>query len=100
MEKIKSKEKLSLNGFFSLKIDELLVIDLNSNGNIDLSNPSGSYFDFAKVCFGEPEICDDITLENSMSFNWFWFLAKILIEKEARIVTYQCELKLSIKGTV
>ena len=99
-EKIKSKEKLSLNGFFSLQIDELFAIDLNSNGTIYLSNPYGSYFGYAKVCFGIPEICDDVDLENSMSFTWIWFWSKILIEREARIVMHQCELKISIKGTV
>ena len=98
IEIIKSNEKLSLNGFFTLQIDELGVIDLDSNGTIDLSNPFGSYSQSAKVCFGKPEICDDVNLGNSMSFTWFW--SKILIEKEARIVMDQCELKLSIKGTV
>ena len=98
IEKIKSKEKLSLYGFFSLKIDELGVIDFYSNGTIDLSNPFGSYSQSAKVCFGMPEICDNVNLGNSMSVNWFW--SKILIEREARIVIDQFEWKLSIKGTV
>ena len=98
IEKIKSKEKLSLSGFFTLNIDELGVMYLDSNGTIDLSNPFGSYSQSAKVCFGKPEICEDVNFGNSMSITWFW--SKILIEREARIVTYQCEFKLSIKGTV
>ena len=98
IEKIKSKEKLSLNGFFSLYFDDLGVIDFYSNGTIDLSNPFGSYSQSAKVCFGMPEICDDVNLGNSMSVAWFW--SKILIEREARIVIDQFEWKLSIKGTV
>jgi hypothetical protein len=96
IEKNKSKEKLSFNGFFTLQIDELGAIDLNYNGTVDPSDPS--YFQFAKVCFGKPEICNDITLGNSMPFAWFW--SKILIEREARIIIDQFELKLSIKGTV
>ena len=71
---------------------------LDSNGTIDLSNPFGSYSQSAKVCFGKPEICEDVNLGNSMSITWFW--SKILIEREARIVIDQCEFKLSIKGTV
>ena len=98
IEKIKSKEKLSLNGFFTLQIDELGVIYLDSNGIIDLSNPFGSYSQSAKVCFGKPEICNDVDLGNPMSFTWFW--SKILIEREARIVIDQFEWKLSFKGTV
>ena len=98
IEKIKSKEKLSLSGFFTLNIDELGVMYLDSNGTIDLSNPFGSYSQSAKVCFGKPEICKDVNLGNSMSITWFW--SKILIEREARIVIDQCEFKLSIKGTV
>ena len=98
IEKIKSKEKLSLYGFFTLQIDELGVIYLDCNGIIDLSNPFGSYSQSAKVCFGKPEICEDVNLGNSMSITWFW--SKILIEREARIVIDQCEFKLSIKGTV
>ena len=87
---------MSFNGFFTLQIDELGAIDLNYNGTVDPSDPS--YFQFAKVCFGKPEICNDITLGNSMPFAWFW--SKILIEREARIIIDQFELKLSIKGTV
>ena len=109
IEKIKSKEKLSLSGFFTLNIDELGVMYLDSNGTIDLSNPFGSYSQSAKVCFGKPEICDDVNLGNAIwpTFGprlaqiwptWFW--SKMLIEREARIVIDQCEFKLSIKGTV
>ena len=98
IEKIKSKEKLSLSGFFTLNIDDLGVMYLDSNGTIDLSNPFSSYSQSATVCFGKPEICDDVNLGNSMSITWFW--SKILIEREARIVIDQCEFKLSIKGTV
>ena len=98
IEKIMSKEKMSLNGFVILKIDELFAIELNSNGTIDLSNPFGSYSQSAKVCFGKPEICHNVNLGNSMSVTWFW--SKFLIEREARIVIDQFEWKLSIKGTV
>ena len=98
IETIKSKEKLSLSGFFTLNIDELGVMYLDSNGTIDLSNPFGSYSQSAKVCFGKQEICEDVNLGNSMSITWFW--SKILIEREARIVIDQFEWKLSIKGTV
>ena len=98
IEKIKSKEKLSLSGFFTLNIDELGVMYLDSNGTIDLLNPFSSYSQSAKVCFGKQEICEDVNFGNSMSITWFW--SKILIEREARIVIDQCEFKLTIKGTV
>ena len=98
IEKIKSREKLALNGSVDLEIDEF-ELKLNFDGMIDLAKPFGSYSQSVKVCFGKPEICDDITLENSFPFFPFtWFLSKMLIEKEARIVIDQLELKLSIKG--
>ena len=95
VEKIKSREKLPLNGSQSLKIDEF-EYDLNFNGLIDLSNPFDSYPPTLKACFGKPEICDYITV-GSPNF-YPWFLAKMVIEKEARIVFGQFEMKLSIKG--
>ena len=61
IEKIKSREKLPLNGSVSLKIDEF-EYDLNFNGLIDLSNPFDSYPPTLKACFGKPEICDYITV--------------------------------------
>jgi len=98
IEKIKSREKLFLNGSVGLEIDEF-ELDLNFKGLIDLMNPIFSYPNVnsgLKVCFGNPEICHDILLGNSWFFTWF--LSKMLIEKEARIVIDQLELKLSIKG--
>ena len=93
IEKIKAKEKLSLNGSVSLEIDEF-KFDLNFKGLIYLSNPF--YYPNVRVCFGKSEICDQIRLDSQIFFPWF--LTKILIEKEARIVMGQLELKLSIKG--
>ena len=95
IEKIKSREKLPLNGSQSLKIDEF-EYDLNFNGLIDLSNPFGSYPPTLKACFGKPEICDYITVGSPIFYPWF--LTKMVIEKEARIVFGQFEMKLSIKG--
>ena len=93
IEKIKTREKLSLNGSVSLEIDEF-KFDLNFKGFVDLSDPF-NYPD-VKVCFGKPEICDEIRLESQIFLPWF--LTKMLIEKEARILMDQLELKLSIKG--
>ena len=96
IEKIKSKEKLPLNGSFSLKIDDF-EYDLEIKGLIDLSNPmASSYRQSIKVCFGKPEICDNITLGNPILGPWF--LTKLLTQKEARLVFDQFELKLSITG--
>jgi hypothetical protein len=94
IEKIKSREKLFLNGSVGLEIDEF-ELNLNFNGLIDLSKSFGSYSQSVKVCFGKPEICDDITLRDLVQI---WFLSKMLIEKEVRIVIDQLELKFSIKG--
>jgi hypothetical protein len=100
IEKIKSREKLPLNGSQSLKIDEF-EYDLNFNGLIDLSNPFDSnlpppYSSTLKACFGKPEICDYITVRSPIFYPWF--LTKMVIEKEARISFDQFEMKLSIKG--
>ena len=95
IEKIKSREKLPLNGSISLKIDEF-EYDLNFNGLIDLSNPFDSYPPTLKACFGKPEICDYINVGSP--FFYTWFLTKMVIEKEARIVIGRFEMKLSIKG--
>ena len=97
IEKIKSREKLPLNGSQSLKIDEF-EYDLNFNGLIDLSNPFENP-PTLKVCFGKSEICDYITVGTVGSPIFYpWFLTKMVIEKEARIVFDQFEMKLSIKG--
>ena len=100
IEKIKSREKLPLNGSQSLKIDEF-EYDLNFNGLIDLSNPFDSnlpppYSPTLKACFGKPEICDYITVRSPIFYPWF--LTKMVIEKEARIIFGKFEMKLSIKG--
>jgi len=95
IEKIKSREKLPLNGSMSLNID-YFEYDLSFNGLIDLSNPFDSYPPTLKVCFGKLEICDYITVGSPIFYPWF--LTKMLIEKEARIVFGQFEMKLSING--
>jgi len=100
IEKIKSREKLPLNGSMSLKIDGF-EYDLDIKGLIDLSNPMGLYRQSIKVCFGKPEICDNITLGNPILAPWFfapWFLTKLVTQKKARIVFDQFELNLSISG--
>ena len=96
IEKINSGEKLALNGSFDLEIDEF-ELKLNFDGIIDLSKPFGSYFNAqsVKVCFGQPEICHNTTLENSIPF---WLLSELHFKKEARILIDQLELKLSITG--
>ena len=96
IEKIKSSEKLPLNGSISLKIDDF-EYDLEIKGLIDLSNPmASSYRQSIKVCFGKPEICDNITLGNPILGPWF--LTKLVTQKKARIVFDQFELNLSISG--
>ena len=57
---------------------------------------ASSYRQSIKVCFGKPEICDNITLGNPILGPWF--LTKLLTQKEARLVFDQFELKLSITG--
>ena len=96
IEKIISGEKLALNGSIDLEIDEF-ELKLSFNGNIDLSKPLGAYIDdqSVKVCFGQPEICHNLILENSIPL---WLLAELDYKKEARILIDQLELKLSIKG--
>ena len=96
IEKINSGEKLALNGSVELEIDEF-ELKLNFDGIIDLSKPVGSYIDnqSVKVCFGQPEICHNLILENSIPL---WLLAELDDKKEARILIDQLELKLSIKG--
>ena len=95
IEKIKSREKLFLNGSVGLEIDEF-ELNLNFNGLIDLFNPFDSYPPTLKACFGKPEICDYITVGSPIFYPWF--LTKMVIEKETRIFFDQFEMKLSIKG--
>ena len=95
IEKIKSRENLFLNGSNVLKIDDS-TYTIEAMGLIDLSNPFNFNHPHTKVCFGEPEICDDITSGTWMFFPWF--LTKIVVEKKARIVLDQFELKISIYG--
>ena len=96
IEKINSGENLALNGSVDLEIDEF-ELKLDFDGIIDLSKPFGSYLDgqSVKVCFGKPEICHDLILENSIPV---WLLTELHYKKEARILIDQLELKLSIKG--
>jgi len=94
IEKIKSREKLALNGSVDLAIDEF-ELKLNFDGIIDLAKPFGSYSQSVKVCFGKPEICHNIILGSS---TYLWLLAQLNFEKEVRILIDQLELKLSIKG--
>ena len=95
IEKIKSREKLPLNGSMSLKIDDF-EYELEIKGLIDPSNPMGSYRQSIKVCFGKPEICNNVSLGNPIFGPWF--LTKLVTQKKARIVFDQFELKLSING--
>ena len=96
--KIKSREKLFFDGSIVLKIDEF-EFDLSFKGPINPSNPSAdSYPPTVKVCFGKPEICDTITPGPGSSFGPMRFLTELLIEKEARIVVGEFEVKISING--
>ena len=96
--KMKSREKLFLDGSIVLKIDEF-EFDLSFKGPLNPSNPfADSYPPTVKVCFGKPEICDNITPDSGSSFGPMRFLTELLIEKEARIVVDEFEVKLSING--
>ena len=99
IEKIKSRENLPLNGSMRLHIDHF-EYNLSFNGLIDLSSPFYSdEFDSAlKVCFGKLEICDYLTNIIGSPIFYSWFLTKMLIEKEARIIFGQFQMKLSING--
>ena len=96
--KMKSREKLLMDGSIVLKIDEF-EFDLSFKGPLNPSNPfADSYPPTVKVCFGKPEICDNITPDPGSSFGPMRFLTELLIEKEARIVVDEFELKFSING--
>merc|ERR1739848_43954 len=84
-----------LNGSTVLEIDDFKY-KLEVKGLIDLSNPFIHPQSSIKVCFGEPEICDNIT--PGIGIFYPWFLAKIVIEKKARIVLDQFEVKIYIIG--